>query len=153
MSMSCITSSNIFGKLYVVEGGGPQLVGHDWLAHIKLDWPKLLAISTVPTMTSEEKLKSLLNEYQNLFSERIGELKEIRGKLKLKKSAQPVFMKARQVPYAIRPKVEAELKKLQQQKIIEPVKNSEWATPIVPVLTGEAYPNPNANTNRTCAPW
>ena len=52
------------GKLYIVEGGGPPLLGRDWLAHIKLDWPNLLAISTVqPSTTTEEKLKSLLDEY------------------------------------------------------------------------------------------
>ena len=43
-----------FGKLYVVESGGPPLLGRDWLAHIKLDWPDLLAISMVqPTTTPE----------------------------------------------------------------------------------------------------
>ena len=132
------------GKLYIVEGGGPPLLGRDWLAHIKLDWPNLLAISTVqPSTTTEEKLKSLLDEYPDLFSDEIGELKDIKGKLTLKENVQPVFMKVRQVPYALRPKVEAELVKLQRQNIITPVENSEWATPIVPV------PRPNGGV-RIC---
>ena len=52
-------------------------------------------------------------------------------------------MKVRQVPHALRPKVEAELVKLQRQNIITPVENSEWATPIVPV------PKPNGGV-RIC---
>ena len=123
------------GKIYIVEGGGPPLLDRDWLAHIKLDWPNLLAMSMVqPSTTTEEKLKSLLAEYPDLFSDEIGELKDIKGRLTLKEDAQSVFMKVRQVPYALRPKVKAELTKLQQQNIISPVTNSEWATPIVPVL-------------------
>ena len=44
------------------------------------------------------------------------------------------FCKARPVPYALKPKIEQELRNLQDQGIIKAVDNSEWATPIVPVL-------------------
>ena len=46
----------------------------------------------------------------------------------------PRFHRARSVPYAMRDKVEKELKRLQEEGTIEPVEFSEWATPIVPVL-------------------
>ncbi|XP_033646848.1 uncharacterized protein K02A2.6-like [Asterias rubens] len=81
----------------------------------------------------DTKLTALLEEYDELFKEEIGELKGIKGNLILKENAQPVFLKARQVPYALRPKIEAELVKLQRENIITPVETSEWATPIVPV--------------------
>ena len=38
------------------------------------------------------------------------------------------------MPYAMRMKVKAELDRLQEQVIIEPVTFSDWAAPIVPVL-------------------
>jgi len=44
---------------------------------------------------------------------------------------KPVFQKARPVPYALRPAVEKELKKMEDEGIIEPVEVSNWATPIV----------------------
>ena len=42
--------------------------------------------------------------------------------------------KVRTVPYALRPKVEQGLERLQQAGVIEPVQFSEWAAPIVPVM-------------------
>eukprot|EP00731_Ephydatia_muelleri_P018903 Em0011g943a len=43
------------------------------------------------------------------------------------------FVKARPVPYTMRPKLEKELEKLQQIGVLSPVTWSEWATPIVAV--------------------
>ncbi len=42
-------------------------------------------------------------------------------------------MKARPVPYAIKPKVEADLDTMVKNGVLEPVTINEWATPIVPV--------------------
>lgn len=42
-------------------------------------------------------------------------------------------MKARPVPYSLRPKVGSELNSLVKSGVLEPVTTSEWGTPIVPV--------------------
>ncbi|VDI74335.1 Hypothetical predicted protein [Mytilus galloprovincialis] len=52
----------------------------------------------------------------------------------MKDNVKPVFMKARPIPYALRPKVEQELDRLEEEGIITKVPTSEWATPIVPVV-------------------
>ena len=44
------------------------------------------------------------------------------------------FYKPLPVPYALRDKVEQELERLQRDGIIEPVRFSEWAAPVVPVV-------------------
>ncbi|KMQ83906.1 hypothetical protein RF55_18821, partial [Lasius niger] len=46
----------------------------------------------------------------------------------------PVFLRSRQVPFQIKNKVENELDRMVQAEILNPVKASKWATPIVPVL-------------------
>uniref|UniRef100_A0ABM0M1R3 Uncharacterized protein K02A2.6-like n=1 Tax=Saccoglossus kowalevskii TaxID=10224 RepID=A0ABM0M1R3_SACKO len=60
-------------------------------------------------------------------------MKGIKAKLVVDENAQPKFCKPRQVPYAIRPKVEAELDRLEEEGIVSKVNYREWATPIVPV--------------------
>ena len=49
-------------------------------------------------------------------------------------NVMPKICKPRPLPFAIKDKVEDELKKLQEQAVIESVKFSKWAAPIVPVL-------------------
>ncbi|XP_023247791.1 uncharacterized protein K02A2.6-like [Copidosoma floridanum] len=46
----------------------------------------------------------------------------------------PVFKKPRPIPYALRDKIEQEINRLEKAEILEPVKSSQWATPLVPVL-------------------
>ena len=55
-------------------------------------------------------------------------------KLALDPEASPKFCKARPVPYAMREKVEIELRKLEKEGILEPIEFSNWAAPIVAVL-------------------
>ena len=44
------------------------------------------------------------------------------------------FHKPRAIPYALKTKTEKELDRFIQQGVIEPIKFSEWAALIVPVL-------------------
>ena len=60
-------------------------------------------------------------------------LRELRQSY-LKQDAVPKFVKARPVAFALRPKVEQELDKLEKQNILTPVQVSDWASPVVPVL-------------------
>lgn len=52
----------------------------------------------------------------------------------LKPQSHPKFLRARHVPFALRDKIEQELKRLVETGVIEPVNHSEWGTPIVPVV-------------------
>lgn len=58
----------------------------------------------------------------------------MKAKIYMDKDAQPRFCRARQVPYALKAKVEAEIDRLVKEEVLEPVQFSEWATPVVPVL-------------------
>ena len=121
-------------NLYVVETKGPSLFGRDWLEKITLDWKAINTLATTPPRKPSTRLQELLDKYRDVFEEDIGLLKTTKAKLNLKENSQPKFCKARQVPYALRPKVEAELTKLQNDGILTKVDWSEWATPVVPVI-------------------
>ncbi|CAB4019266.1 Hypothetical predicted protein, partial [Paramuricea clavata] len=101
------------------------------------DHTRLKAINTLATTppgNPSTRLQEILDKYRDVFEEDIGLLKTTKAKLTLKENSQPTFCKARQVPYALRPKVEAELTKLQNDGILTKVDWSEWATPVVPVI-------------------
>ncbi len=80
-------------------------------------------------------LPEVLSQHEELFNEELGKLKGPPKKIYVDKEAVPRFFKARPVPYAMKAKVEIE--RLLREHIIEPVKHSEWAAPVVPVLKSD----------------
>eukprot|EP00079_Xenopus_tropicalis_P016020 XP_004914327.1 PREDICTED: uncharacterized protein K02A2.6-like [Xenopus tropicalis] len=119
--------------LYIVTGNAVPLFGREWLRRIHLDWREIKSISAVHR-SNEGTLDSLLKQHEKVFSEELGTFNGYTATINLKPGTQPKFFQARVVPYAIRPKVEEEINHLLKQGIISPVRFSEWATPIVPVI-------------------
>ncbi|XP_016417301.1 uncharacterized protein K02A2.6-like [Sinocyclocheilus rhinocerous] len=96
---------------------------------MKLDWPMVQMVSKGNT-----ELSAVLEKHSDVFKDKLGTIKDITAKLDIKPDSKPKCCKARSVPYAIRSKVETALEELVTSGVIVPVNNSEWATPIVPVL-------------------
>ena len=117
--------------LIVTVGNGPSLLGRDWLSVLRLDWRSIFSVCPART------LQQVLEEHSEVFREELGELHNVKAKIYVDKDTQPVFHKARQVPFAVRKKVEDELDCLQALRVIKPIQFSEWAAPIVPVLKGD----------------
>lgn len=115
--------------LYIVLGDYPSLLGRSWMEKIQIDWPAVRMLSQ-----GETALEAILKKHGELFTDGLGNMKGITAKLSLKTGSSPRFIKARPVPYALRPKVEMELDNLVNSGVLEPVCVSDWATPIVPVL-------------------
>ena len=114
----------------VVEGEGPDLLGRDWMAALKVT----LSMGEVHTVEEERSLLEVLTKYSSIFTEELGCLKGMEVKLNVDPNAIPKFFKPRPVPLALREKVERELEKLLSMGIISPVQFSKWAAPIVPVV-------------------
>ena len=120
--------------LYVVKSKGPVLMGRDWLRKIRLDWCSIKSLQApTATLSPKERLDTMLDKYSDVFEDKLGTFTSAKAKLTLKEDSQPRFLKARQMPYALKPKVEEELRRLQNEGILNKVEWSEWATPIVPV--------------------
>lgn len=116
--------------LYIIPGDRPALLGRRWLKKIKLNWQEVFLVNDGEI----HPLHEILKKYSKVFDGELGSMKDITVNLKIKKESTPKCLKTRPVPYAIKPKVEAELDRLVKSGVLEPVSTSNWATPIVPVM-------------------
>ena len=113
--------------LVITEGSGPTLLGRNWLGALRLDW------RTIFNIGRDLSLQQVLSQHTEVFREELGKLQGTTAKIHVDGNTRPRFEKPRQVPFAIREKVERELERLQALGILQPVQFSDWATPIVPV--------------------
>ena len=60
-------------------------------------------------------------------------MKGIKAYIQVCDRASPIYFKSRLVPYALREAVEAELNKLEENRVIIKVEQSDWASPVVVV--------------------
>jgi len=118
--------------ILVVKGNGPNLIGRDWLTHLRLDWGQIKRLHVGNT-----EAEAIVFKYPEVFQEGLGTLKGTKGHIVVPTDAQPRYFKPRHLPYALRPKVDNELDRLEKEKTIEPVEFSDWAAPIVPVPKGD----------------
>ena len=115
--------------LVVVGGGGPSLLGRDWLGRLRLDWREVRSLRD-----ASDSLDRLLARHSELFKDELGTIKGVTAKLYISPDAQPRFHRARSIPYALRSRVDQALQRLVSEGTLEPVRFSEWAAPIVPVV-------------------
>ncbi|RWR98496.1 hypothetical protein B4U79_13970, partial [Dinothrombium tinctorium] len=115
--------------LVVIKGNGTALFGRNWMSDLKLDFEVL----TCNSVRTDSRLADLLKKYQDLFKDELGTVKGFEAKIVLREEAKPKFCKARQIPLALKNKVEKELERLEKAEIIEKVSYSDWASPIVVV--------------------
>ncbi|XP_043236344.1 uncharacterized protein K02A2.6-like [Amphibalanus amphitrite] len=124
--------------LIIVDNDGPTLMGRDWLATIRLDWPALFGGAArvdyvaVPGLDLENELRKLVPTFPELFSPGLGKYTPRQVSLQVDDS-KPRFYKHRPPPLALKGQIEEELERQVKLGILEPVTTSQWAAPIVPV--------------------
>ena len=74
-------------------------------------------------------LEDTLGKYEALFEKGYGHIKLYKASIQVRELAQPFFLKARPIPYALKEKMEQELQRLEDEGIIYKV--SDLATPVV----------------------
>ena len=121
-------------NLLVVAGIGPSLMGRDWLYKLK---PNLGIFHTSIHVGMDNHIQKLLSRHSELFKDELGLMKGVTVKLYVDPSATPRFFRPRSVPYALCGRVEQELERLEKTGIIEAIKFSDWATPVVPLVKGD----------------
>ncbi|XP_060094731.1 uncharacterized protein K02A2.6-like, partial [Heteronotia binoei] len=73
----------------------------------------------------------ICQEFPDVFDGSLGSYKGPAISLPLDPTVRPIRLKARRVPFALKPKIEAELDRLTAQGVLEPVDYATWETPIV----------------------
>ena len=116
--------------ILIVKGDGPTLLGRDWLTELTLnvDWSSLHCVQV------REALSKVLDKHSAVFTNELGKAKDYVAILQVDPTVEPKFYKARPVSFAMKHKVEAELDPLLATGVIEPVKYSSWAAPVVSVM-------------------
>ena len=112
--------------IQIVEGNGPTLLGRNWLKANKLNW------GTIKKVTTD--LEQVLNKDNEVFKNDLGTMKDTTAKLYVKPNCNPKFCKPRSVPHALKDGIEKGLTRLEKLGVLEKVRYSEWAAPIVPVV-------------------
>ena len=82
-----------------------NLLGRNLLTEFKLDWGEIMLVRNRDPVYAQ-----LMTEVPDVFKEGLGELKGMKVNIHVKDDATPRFHKARPVPYAMKEKVEDELK-------------------------------------------
>ncbi|XP_058046928.1 uncharacterized protein LOC131202197 isoform X2 [Ahaetulla prasina] len=73
----------------------------------------------------------LLKEFEDVFQDCLGKYVGTPISFNLDPQMAPIRLKARWVPFALKPKIDRELDKLVNQGILVPVDHAKWETPIV----------------------
>ena len=82
-------------------------------------------------------LQHILDQNEEVFQPELGILRGYEASIHVDPAVLPKFCKCRSVLYALCPKVGQKLDRLVAEGVLEPVKFSEWAAPIVLVLKSD----------------
>ena len=115
--------------LVLIARNPPALLGRTWLRKLKLDWSAIFSIQD----TTNSDLDKILEQHTQLFDGEPGCIEGYKAEMRLNDGAKPVIVKARPVPYAVKPMVDQELDRQVHAGILKTVPYSEWASPVVVV--------------------
>lgn len=116
--------------LQIAKGDKPSLFGRNWLEKIRLDWQSIFSVTQ---KRETDNLEDLLSKHARLFDKSIGTIQDFTAQIRVKPEAQPIFCKARPVPFALREALEKEIERLEGTGVISKVDRSDWAAPVVVV--------------------
>ncbi|XP_037822634.1 uncharacterized protein K02A2.6-like [Lucilia sericata] len=115
-------------------------MGREWITNIakEIDFVKIFAapnqVNSINTTSpklpqqQQEQLNQFLEEFKNMFSNVAGKLKGPPSKVHLKPDATPIFVRAREVPLALKDAYINEIDSKIKSGLYKKVEYSEWAS-------------------------
>lgn len=171
-----IKNKTRYVRAVVVNGDEKPLFGLPWMLEFEMQLPPDVSISKVINKSTKERLessscddkqvRSLINEFKDVFSDGLGTIKDFKAQIHLKENAEPKFFPARRVPFPLQKRVEFELARLVDDGVLEEIDTIntpvEWSTPTVNIekpngsirICGDfrVTLNPNLMSNNTLLP-
>lgn len=130
-------NKSIQDEIYIVPENYPALLGRTWIRRLGIKLNQVNSIQELLTNAKtyqpdiDSESKEILNDFADIFEEKIGRVPNYQIKLKLREGAKPVFYREREIPFALRDVVEAELESLEKEGIISKTESSDWGSPLV----------------------
>lgn len=122
--------------LFIVPDGFDTLLGQTWIRHLNIrlsdiDHENYGNNSAVRQVMALDNIDDVASTYPKVFEQKVGCIPNLKVSLKLREKTVPCYFRQREVPYALRDKVEKELDNLEEQGIISKVQASDWGSPLV----------------------
>ena len=124
----------------VIKGNASNLLGRNWFESLGIQ------VTGVAHVQAIDVGQQYIKNFPNVFSSDLGTYQGPPISLNIDSSVSPISCLPRRLPIGIKPAVEEELDKLIEKGVLIPVKESKWATPIVPI------PKPDGGM-RICADY
>lgn len=121
------------------------LIGRPGLDALVPNWRNVFQCQQVCVLESSEFVKNLVSKYPNVFDGNLSEaIKGFQAEIVLSEDHKKIVARPYNIPFGLRDKVEVEIKRLVEAKIILPCTSSRYASPIVVV------PKADGNSIRIC---
>lgn len=121
--------------IYIVPPGHSPLLGRSWIRGLGIELKeidKTMNLTSLPvSIYSITTLNNVIDEFPNIFEEKVGCVPKFEVNLELRPNVKPIFTRERVVPYSLRARVEKELDSLESAGIITPIPLSDWGSPLV----------------------
>ncbi|XP_037931379.1 uncharacterized protein K02A2.6-like [Teleopsis dalmanni] len=121
-------------SMYIVSNEYSPLLGRSWIRKLKINLHEIdnkINKQESQVVNSITEINDIRQKFPEVFTQKIGCVPNIELNLRLRENAKPVFMKAREIPYALKEKVDQELEMLEKEGIISKIDASDWGSPLV----------------------
>lgn len=131
-----LLEKTVYGRIYIVQNGGPPILGRNILNKLGFDFTFKTSTSTKILNITEinNEAAKIFQAFPDLFDGQLGTYSGRKVKLELKPNASAKFCRARPVPFAFQKQYDEEFDALEKLGVITRTDTSDWGTPVVPVL-------------------
>ena len=92
----------------ITDKKSPNVLGRDILGKLRLNWEKIFQsyVVTENCISEKESLNKITSEYESVFSNELGILKNVEVEIPIQPNVNPKFFRACPVPYSLKDKIE-----------------------------------------------